>query len=264
MTTRPPSPPSRAARALTVQHFAAPAVAGLVFAVLSWFAPAAVLAAPSGGGPAPPQAASNVTPERVAAAVEGAAAALRAAEPGDPIPAAAEDLWALGRLDPASEAGQRATRETLRLLVGHGHGAAAAAKAAQMGPAEPAWEPLLDGLLTAGRSSRDYGPFRAAVAVRLGQLEERSEERARYLFVLGRIDLSEGRRDDGLEAFRKAAAAAPDSAIAGEARKMLAQLQKLAPGRQAPAFSGTTFEGRPLSLEKLRGETVLVAVWASW
>lgn len=35
-------------------------------------------------------------------------------------------------------------------------------------------------------------------------------------------------------------------------------------GRPAPAFALTTFEGRPLSLEGLRGQVVVLNFWASW
>jgi cytochrome c biogenesis protein CcmG, thiol:disulfide interchange protein DsbE len=36
------------------------------------------------------------------------------------------------------------------------------------------------------------------------------------------------------------------------------------PGEPAPAFTVTTLEGAPLSLESLRGRVVLVNFWASW
>ena len=37
-----------------------------------------------------------------------------------------------------------------------------------------------------------------------------------------------------------------------------------APRQAAPAITGTTLEGRDLSLEQFRGQPVMVNAWASW
>lgn len=37
-----------------------------------------------------------------------------------------------------------------------------------------------------------------------------------------------------------------------------------APREAAPAITGTTLEGRDLSLEQFRGQPVMVNAWASW
>lgn len=37
-----------------------------------------------------------------------------------------------------------------------------------------------------------------------------------------------------------------------------------APREVAPAITGTTLEGRDLSLEQFRGKPVMVNAWASW
>ena len=37
-----------------------------------------------------------------------------------------------------------------------------------------------------------------------------------------------------------------------------------APRQAAPAITGTTLEGRDLSLEQFRGKPVMVNAWASW
>ncbi len=37
-----------------------------------------------------------------------------------------------------------------------------------------------------------------------------------------------------------------------------------APRQPAPAITGTTLEGRDLSLEQFRGQPVMVNAWASW
>lgn len=45
---------------------------------------------------------------------------------------------------------------------------------------------------------------------------------------------------------------------------MLYELAALAPGQPAPALIGRTLAGAEISLDRLRGRVVLMAVWASW
>ena len=42
------------------------------------------------------------------------------------------------------------------------------------------------------------------------------------------------------------------------------QGQTAAPRRAAPTISGTTLDGRKLSLAQFRGKPVMVNAWASW
>jgi peroxiredoxin len=61
----------------------------------------------------------------------------------------------------------------------------------------------------------------------------------------------------GLLAINRGSAGAPRPQVSAEPAD-------LSPGRPAPDFSATTFDGRALSLSGLRGKVVLVNFFASW
>ena len=154
-----------------------------------------------------------VTTEAVESAVAAARGQIQALEESgeDPnveaVRTSLAALWELGREQPDSVAGERATSEALSLLIRIGRVDEAAAKAAALGPDESAWDPLLEGLLGAAREVGRYEAFEKAASARLALLQARPDQQARLWFVLGRIHLAQDRRDEARQAFERVVAA---------------------------------------------------------
>jgi hypothetical protein len=83
------------------------------------------------------------------------------------------------------------------------------------------------------------------------------------LVALGRAYRRQGDMPLAAKTLELARAAAPQSAAANEADGLLYDIAHLSLGMQAPAFSGTTPDGRTVTLDSFRGKAVALVFWAS-
>jgi thiol-disulfide isomerase/thioredoxin len=82
-------------------------------------------------------------------------------------------------------------------------------------------------------------------------------------YNLGLVLLKMGRDADGVAEMREFLSRDPNASGAAEARRMIANPRR-ARELFAPAFSFVSLDGRTLTLEELRGKTVLLDFWGTW
>lgn len=174
-----------------------------------------------------------------------------------------QKLWALGRTNPASEAGKLATEEAIHQLVHLGRYTEAYDKVDLLVPGEPAWSRILEVLLEAGELSGDYS---AGIEHALSRLDREltPDERTHALSVLGSAYKASGRTDEAIATFRKVVAETPETPRGQRARGHAHELINLNPGQPAPLFEAPSLAGDSVALDDFRGRVVLMSVWASW
>jgi thiol-disulfide isomerase/thioredoxin len=82
-------------------------------------------------------------------------------------------------------------------------------------------------------------------------------------FNLGVSLLKQKRDEEGIAELKQAIAIRPDSFMADDAKKFIAN-PRLARENYAPDFSITTVDNQKVSLESLHGKVVLLDFWATW
>ena len=82
-------------------------------------------------------------------------------------------------------------------------------------------------------------------------------------FNLGLVLLRMERDDEGVSELREFVKLVPNAASAAEARRMIADPRR-ARVSFAPDFAVVSLDGQKLSLESLRGKTVLIDFWGTW
>jgi hypothetical protein len=171
-------------------------------------------------------------------------------------------LWAYRERSPGTEAAAVATAEAIQLLLRADLRDQAHAKADSLGADDLAWVRLSEYLYYEASFWKDY----AYLVNRLSDVSARTHDatvKSVALVALGRGYRRQGDMPLAVKTLELARAAAPESAAANEADGLLYDIAHLSLGMQAPAFSGTTPDGRTVTLDSLRGKAVAIVFWGS-
>jgi peroxiredoxin len=119
---------------------------------------------------------------------------------------------------------------------------------------------MLRGVALSRRASKD--DLDAAEAAFLAAADATPSSPA-PLYSLGVLQITRGRKDEGLATLERCRALAPGSDVARQAARIVRHPS--AAGRKlAPEFSLTTLSGEALALADLEGRVVLIDFWATW
>jgi hypothetical protein len=171
-------------------------------------------------------------------------------------------LWAYRERHPGTEAAAVATAEAIQLLLRAELSDQAHTKADSLGADDLAWVRLSGYLYYEASWRKDY----SYLVNRLSDVSARTNDatvKSAALVALGRAYRRQGDVTLAVQTFESARAAAPESATANEANALLYDIAHLSLGLQAPAFSGTTPDGRTVTLDSLRGKAVAIVFWGS-
>jgi len=84
------------------------------------------------------------------------------------------------------------------------------------------------------------------------------------LSTLGQVYMKTAKPADAKAALTQIIKRAPESDFAKRAKGLIYELEHLQVGMTAPVFATKTIDGKDISLNDLRGKTVLVNFWATW
>jgi hypothetical protein len=171
-------------------------------------------------------------------------------------------LWAFRERNPGTEAAAVATAEAIQLLLRAELSDQAHAKADSLSADDLAWVRLSAYLYYEASWRKNY----SYLVNRLSDVSARTNDgtvKSAALVALGRAYRRQGDMPLAVRTLESARAAAPESAPANEADGLLYDIAHLSLGLQAPAFSGTTPDGRTVTLDGLRGKAVALVFWAS-
>jgi hypothetical protein len=171
-------------------------------------------------------------------------------------------LWAFRERNPGTEAAAVATAEAIQLLLRAELSDQAHAKADSLSADDLAWVRLSAYLDYEASWRKNY----SYLVNRLSDVSARTNDgtvKSAALVALGRAYRRQGDMPLAVRTLESARAAAPESAPANEADGLLYDIAHLSLGLQAPAFSGTTPDGRTVTLDGLRGKAVALVFWAS-
>jgi hypothetical protein len=171
-------------------------------------------------------------------------------------------LWGFRERAPGTEAGALATAEAIQLLLRAELWDQAHAKADSLAADDLAWVRLPAYLYYEASARKDY----TYLVNRLSDISTRTNDatvKSAALVALGRAYRRQGEVALAVKTLESAHAAAPESAPAHEAVGLLYDIAHLSVGLQAPAFSGTTPDGRTITLDSLRGKAVAIVFWGS-
>lgn len=84
------------------------------------------------------------------------------------------------------------------------------------------------------------------------------------LSSMGQVLMKSGNPGEAKSAFAKIVKLAPESDSADTAKGLIYELEHLQVGMSAPPFATKTVDGKDISLNDLRGQTVLLNFWATW
>ncbi len=84
------------------------------------------------------------------------------------------------------------------------------------------------------------------------------------LSSMGQVFIKSGNTGEAKAAFEKIIKLAPQSDVAARAKGLIYELEHLQVGMTAPSFTTKTLDGKEISLNDLRGKTVLLSFWATW
>lgn len=130
-------------------------------------------------------------------------------------------------------------------------------------PDEPQLVDVLpDALNTANHLERP-GPWADAVS-RLVKATKDKDVKMIGLLTLGQLHLANQKPGDATAAFKGLLALDPEKDMAAVAKGYLYEIEHLQIGMPAPDFKTKTLDGKEVSLESLRGKTVLLDFWATW
>ncbi len=100
--------------------------------------------------------------------------------------------------------------------------------------------------------------------LRVYEVAREESVRLAALSTLGQVYMKTAKPADAKSAFEQIIKLAPKSDFATKARGLIYVLENLQVGMTAPVFATKTIDGKSVSLNDLRGKTVLVNFWATW
>jgi len=194
--------------------------------------------------------------------------------------AKADAALAAGEHEEALKAYKRANSKAKNKSADALHGAAGAHLA--LGSFKPAVDACKDALEFVGDNTDLAARIHNVRGVALSRLAEKPDDKrlplaeadlrralelqprlASVHFNLGIVLLQMERDDEGVAEMREFVKLVPNAASAAEAKRMIAEPRR-ARVPFAPEFSVVAIDGQRLSLESLRGKTVLLDFWGTW
>lgn len=100
--------------------------------------------------------------------------------------------------------------------------------------------------------------------LRVYEVAREESLRLAALSTMGQVHMKTAKPADAKAAFEQIIKLAPKSDLATKAKGLIYELEHLQVGMTAPGFATKTIDGKPISLNDLRGKTVLVNFWATW
>jgi hypothetical protein len=123
------------------------------------------------------------------------------------------------------------------------------------------WETLLRSARPAFRDRGRLDEFREISARLAGEIAD-AEVAAGVWIALGRDYRDAGDEQRAADCFRRALARDPGPSLSATARAALREIDRLAAGRRAPAFSAVDLWGSEFRSGELRGRAVLLQFWS--
>jgi tetratricopeptide (TPR) repeat protein len=173
-----------------------------------------------------------------------------------------EALWAYREKSPDSDAAAMATAEAIQLLIRAELRDQARERIAAVGVNDRGWERLSAYLYYDASARKDYA-HAAETLTKVADSTHVASIKSATLLSLGRVQRRLGDTPAAVKSLESSRDAAPDTPSATEARALLYDIANLSIGLQAPAFSAKSLDGRPISLEGLRGRAVAMVFWGS-
>jgi len=175
----------------------------------------------------------------------------------------AATLWHYRLEHPGTPATKVATIQALSMLYRSNRVSEMQAKADTLKLDDPAWEQIINVLLFASTTTKDYGYLISkAEALTHSAVDPKIKALAR--FNIGEAYWRKGDVDQARIAFQTVVAEYPNTSNAEEAEGNLREIELLNVGQPAPEFDRPTLNGDPLSLAGLKGKVVVLKFWATY
>ena len=104
----------------------------------------------------------------------------------------------------------------------------------------------------------------AGALEKLSRTAKRAQSKTGALLALGQLWLRAEEPAKAREAFKRMLGSTTDGEMTKLAKGYLFETDHLQIGMVAPSFATRTLDGKPITLESLRGKAVLLNFWASW
>jgi hypothetical protein len=175
----------------------------------------------------------------------------------------ADQLLGYSRQHPDTEESKDAANEALILLLGPGLIADAAARSAELNPADEIWGRAVMNQLWAAAGAKDYD-YAIRNAEALIEHSKRPDLKAQIRLAQGDAYWEKGDTAQAKAVFRRATDEYPKTRFADEARGNIYEIESLNVGQAAPRLESKFVDGHQARLADFKGKTVLLVFWASW
>ena len=173
-----------------------------------------------------------------------------------------ETLWSYREQHPGTAAAARATADAIRLLVRGQFWDQAHARMTAVGVDDPAWERLSAAVYEEGSTRKDFA-YTIETLSKVAAATTSATIKSATLLDVGRAQRRQGNVDAAKASFEVSRAAAPGSASATEADRVLYEIVHLGPGLPAPTFSAKGRDGKIVDLASFRGRPVVLVFWST-
>jgi hypothetical protein len=171
-------------------------------------------------------------------------------------------LWTYREQHPGTEAAARATADAIRLLVRSQFWDQAHARMAAVGIDDSAWERLSGAVYEEGSTRKDFA-YTIETLSKVAAATTSATIKSATLLDVGRAQRRLGNVDAAKESLEVSRSAAPGSASATEADRILYEIVHLSPGLPAPTFSAKGRDGKTVDLASFRGRPVVLVFWST-
>jgi len=175
----------------------------------------------------------------------------------------ADQLLGYSRQHPDAAESRDAENEALVLLLGPGLIADAAARSAELTPADEAWGRAVMNRLWAAAGAKDYD-YAIRNADALIEHSKRPDLKAQIRLAQGDANWEKGAVAQAKTIFRRVTDEYPKTRFADEARGNIYEIESLNVGQAAPRLESRFVDGHQARLADFKGKTVLLVFWASW
>ncbi len=171
-------------------------------------------------------------------------------------------LWAYRERYPGTDAADVGSAEALRLLVKAELWDRAHARIDSLAPDDPAWRRVAPVAYEEGIAHKDL-PYVIETLSRAAAATPNPSTKAPVLLIVARAYRRQGDKEAATRTLEAVKAAAPGTPFAEEADGLLYEIAHLSVGVPAPPLSGTTRDGRAISLAALGGKPVVLVFWGT-
>jgi hypothetical protein len=175
----------------------------------------------------------------------------------------AATFWRYRLKHPGIPATKVATVQALTLLNRSNRSSELQAKTDTLKLDDPAWEQVVNVLLSSAMKTKDYSYF-FTKAEALTQFAVDPKIKARARFNIGEAQWRKGDVEQARVAFQTVVAQYANTPYAEEAEGNLREINLLNAGQAAPQFDRTTINGDSLSLASLKGKIVVLKFWGTY